>query len=174
MRKLPTLAIAAAAIVALSPQPDASADQLPRGLLRNADKGCTIDVTPVSFGEYDVFDTRPLTGLGNVIYTCGEKDRGDVREAIKNIRITISRGLSGSFSDRTMVAPGLGALHYNLYLDANYRTIWGDGTSGSEYYLDPHPPNKKPVTVPIYARIQPFQDIAVGAYSDTLEVTIQF
>ncbi len=59
-----------------------------------------------------------------------------------------SRNLSSSYSDRTMAGPSFETLHYNVYLDATHRTIWGDGTNGTEFYFDAHPPNGRPVTVP--------------------------
>ena len=59
-------------------------------------------------------------------------------------------------------------LYYNIYLDATHRTIWGDGTNGTDVYIDPKPPNKTPVTVPAYGRIRALQDVPAGQYADVM------
>ena len=60
------------------------------------------------------------------------------------------------------------------YLDATHRTIWGDGTNGTDYYYDAHPPNRTPVIVPAYGRIRALQDVEAGQYADVLPVRILF
>lgn len=150
-----------------------SAAQHPRGLMASAakSKGCTIETRPLSFGTYDPLATTALDALGQVVYTCGEKGEADQR-AVKNIRIEISRGSSSSY-DRAMTTGG-DHLRYNVYLDASHRTVWGDGSNGTDYYFDSHPPNKTPVTVPAYGHIFAMQDVVAGQYTDVLQVTILF
>lgn len=154
------------------PKLAAVAAQYPRGLMATSmddHKTCTIETRPVSFGTYDALNAQATTTQGQVIYTCGNQDE---RDAIKNIRIEISAGGAGSFDRRMSSAQD--RLSYNLYLDANYHTVWGDGTGGTVYYFDPHPPNKKSVTVPVYGRIPAQQDVAYGQYADTLQARILF
>ena len=73
-------------------------------------------------------------------------------------------GISGTGS--------LDTLHYNIYLDATHRTIWGDGTNGTDFYFDADPPNKTSVTVPAYGRIPARQDVMPGLYKDEPGVRI--
>jgi spore coat protein U-like protein len=161
-----------AAVTALSEGAGAR-EQFPRGLMAtpsSADKGCTIETRPVSFGNYDTTQHNSLHAQGQVIYTCGTHVDG--RTPVKNIRIEISMGGAGSY-DRRM-SSGTERLFYNLYLDADHRTVWGDGSGGTDYYFDPSPPNKKPVTVTVYGRINAQQDVSLGQYSDMLQVKILF
>ena len=162
------------ALPAVEPARADGGEQFPRGLMAasptSADKGCTIETRPVSFGIYDSTASSPRYAQGEVIYTCGTHQDG--RTPVKNIRIEISMGGAGSY-DRRM-SSGTERLFYNVYLDSNYRTVWGNGSGGTDYYFDPSPPNKQPVTVTVYGRINAQQDIAVGQYSDMLQVKILF
>jgi spore coat protein U-like protein len=131
---------------------------------RRADAACTISVTPVTFGAYDVFATSPTDSTGNVVFECDKPD--------KRIRITLSTGSSGSFGARTM-RQGTDVLLYNLYI-WNLSTVWGDGTAGTSYYSNNNPPNGRPVTVTILGRIPSGQDVRGGTYTDTIQVLIDF
>ena len=145
-------------------------EQTAHGLIDRTPKGCVIETRPLSFGAYDPLASTAVAGLGSVIYTCGVQLHGD--KGVKNIRINMSRGISNSY-DRSM-SSGLDRLRYNVYLDASHRTIWGDGSNGTDYYFDPHPPNKTPVMVPAYGTIFAQQDVQAGTYTDVLQVTILF
>jgi spore coat protein U-like protein len=148
-----------------------SAAQFPQVLLGRDPKGCVIETRPFNFGTYDPLASTPVDALGSVIYTCGVA-LSDVNRGVKNIRVNMSRGVTNSY-DRAMTSAA-DHLRYNIYLDANHRTVWGDGTSNTDYYFDPHPPNKTPVTVPAYGRIFALQDVPAGNYADVLQVTILF
>lgn len=107
----------------------------------------------------------PTDSTGSVVYDCDPSD--------KNIRITLSTGSSGTFTPRAL-ANGSDQLAYNLYEDAALTSIWGDGTGGSNFYFIKNPHPQKPVSLTIYGRIPPLQDVAVGTYSDTVIVTVDF
>ena len=164
------------AVVLLIGRPVAGVGQFPRGLLAGESKAhsCTIETRPLSFGAYDPLAGTVLDAVGAIIYVCGSGNPGEETTGPKNIRIEMARGSSNSYSDRTMLGPSFDPLHYNIYLDATRQTIWGDGTNGTEYYFDAHPPNKTPVTVPAYGRIRALQDVEAGQYADVLPVRILF
>jgi spore coat protein U-like protein len=126
---------------------------------------CTVSATAVSFGTYDVFVTTPNTSTGTITYHCGNKDR--------NIQIAISKGSSTTFSPRTL-RNGAETLAYNLYRDAAFSVILGDGTGGTGVFADANPPNNLDVNLTVYGRIPAQQDVSVGSYSDTVIVTISF
>jgi spore coat protein U-like protein len=65
-------------------------------------------------------------------------------------------------------------LEYNLYLDPTHRTIWGNGFAGTDVYIDDHPPNRTPVTVPIFGQIAPRQDVHAGQYVDSVLARVVF
>jgi spore coat protein U-like protein len=130
-----------------------------------AAQACTILVTSVAFGSYNVFNTSALDSSGSITYNCNNK--------ANNISISLGKGSSSTFSPRRMTQGGE-ALSYNLYMDASRTTIWGDGTSGTSVYTRNNPPNNTNVTLPIYGRVTAAQDVSGGTYSDTVLATINF
>jgi spore coat protein U-like protein len=146
-------------------------EQFPRGLLQAATpkRGCTIETRSLSFGEYDTTARNPLDERGEVIYNCSSDNPNN---PVGDMRIEISRGLSGSY-DRAMISVG-DRLSYNLYLDATHRTVWGDGSSGTDYYFDRNPPDRRSVSVNVYGRIPEGQDVGTGQYFDVLVVRVLF
>ena len=99
-------------------------------LSARAEGACTVSATGVNFGTYNVFAASDNTSTGTVTYQCGNADH--------NIEITISTGSSGTYLPRTLKR-GPEALGYNLYLDAAFGSIWGDGGSGTATYHRPQP-----------------------------------
>lgn len=124
---------------------------------------CTISASGVGFGEYDVFTPAPTDSTGTVTYEC----HGSVRE----VRVTLSPG-SGTFAARTL-RRAAETLQYNLYLDAARTQVWGDGTAGTDFYFRRNAP-PKPQFLTVYGRIEPQQDVGIGAYVDALIVAIDF
>jgi len=170
----PRLAVTAVvlAMVAGTGQPGAA--QV-RGTLRAADKACVITEVSIAFGRFDPQNAAPTDSQGSVTYVCGTKlpsRSRSVRTPIKNVRVEISTGSSGSY-DRSMNAAGA-RLRYNLYLDPARQIVWGDGSGGTQLLLHDSPKNGQPYTAPIYARIYPQQDVIAGAYGDDLVVTIEW
>ena len=118
------------------------------------------------FGTYDVLVATPLDTTGSVDYRCTQRDH--------NIMITLDRGGAASFATRRMVK-GSEQLLYNLYLDAARTVIWGDGTGGTQAFIRGNPQgNNQDLSVPIFGRIPARQDLGVGAYTDTIIVTLNF
>jgi len=126
---------------------------------------CTISVTSVAFGSYDVFNASALDSSGTVTFNCNNQ--------ANHISISLGKGTSSTFAPRTMTK-GSEALGYNLFLDAARTTIWGDGTSGTSVYTRNNPPNSINLSVPIYGRVTAAQDVSAGSYSDTVLATINF
>ncbi len=130
-----------------------------------AQLGCTITTTSVSFGAYNVYVPSPLDSTGTVTYTCGL--------GILGITIDLGKGSSSSFNPRTMTS-GANTLNYNLYLDAARARIWGDNTAGTSHHANSSPQLLTNVTLTVYGRVPPLQDVRVGSYTDTVVVTITF
>ena len=123
---------------------------------------CTISTTSTAFGTYNVFATAPTDSTGTIVIRCaGGKD----------IALSINRGSSETFERR--LVNGTEELRYNLYLDAARTQVWGDGTSGTEVRIE-DPPNNADVPLTIYGRIPAGQDVASGAYVDTVTVSINY
>jgi spore coat protein U-like protein len=127
---------------------------------------CTISATvPVAFGAYDRTSGTALDSSGSVTYQCGIAGLLDV------LTITMSTG-NGTYASRTMLN-GANPMSYNLYTNAGRTTVWGDGSSGTAVY-GPVTLNLLAITVPVYGRIPPGQNVAVGSFSDTIVVTLNF
>jgi len=130
-----------------------------------AEAACPVSTTSANFGTYDVFSASANASTATITYRCGNAD--------KDILITLSQGSSPTFTPR-MLRNGTEVLQYNLYRDAAFSTIWGDGTSGTATYTLKNPPNNQDVILTVYGRIPAQQDVAVGSYADGLIVTINF
>lgn len=150
MRSAPGIAAFALGLVLLLP-----------GLSEGA---CSITTTGVNFGAYDVFSSTPVDSTGSVRYQCSGGSDSFV--------IMLSPGSGATFNPRAMLV-GSNRLNYNLYLDAARTSIWGDGATGTSIFMASNA-SGKPVSVPIFGRIPPGQDVAAGSYSDSIVVTIQF
>jgi spore coat protein U-like protein len=134
--------------------------------------GCTISATPIAFGRYDVTALSPVVTLSSVSYDCWEISGGI--NLTQRITIQISAGSSGTFEYRHMNSVyGYDALHYNLYLDSNFRDVWGDGSRGTSTFSERVKLTGVQV-IPVYGRVFERQDVGAGSYQDGIHVTIEF
>lgn len=130
-----------------------------------AEAACTISTTSVNFGSYNVFNVTPTDSTGTVTYECGKKD--------SNIRVRLNKGGAATFAGRRMVK-GAENLFYNLFMDAARTIIWGDGTEGTQDYVDANPPNSTPVVLTIFGRVTAAQDVTAGVYTNTVVASVIF
>jgi spore coat protein U-like protein len=135
-----------------------------------SDKGCTINAGTLMFGAYDPFDPTPTESVANLTVTCHRQSANNF------VFVTISGGGANSFNPRQMRS-GSKVLAYNVFHDAGHTLIWGDSRTGSFSGKDIANftgGNPATATVPVFGRIAPLQNAAVGTYSDVLQVTVQF
>lgn len=132
---------------------------------RLAAAACTITVSPIVFGRYDVFDASPLDSVGEISYQCDQ--------AVPRLRISFARPAGGSARSRAL-RNGEHRLVYQLYVDPAKTRIWGDGSEATETLFVDTPSTRKTVTRPIYARIPPRQNVAAGTYVDQITVRVEF
>lgn len=132
---------------------------------------CTTTLSGVNFGHYDPFSSVANTATGSVQVFC------TVLVAAVNATITstFSTGNSGSYAARHMTG-GSHIMSYNLYADAGYGTVLGDGTSGTGYFSDTSSIAVLGTTVTheIYGSIPADQNLPVGTYVDLVTVTVTF
>jgi spore coat protein U-like protein len=69
---------------------------------------------------------------------------------------------------------GSNYLQYNLYKDAAYAQVWGDGTGGTVTLANTNSGSGTGPTHTIYGRIPAGQDLPVGTYTDSIVITITF
>jgi spore coat protein U-like protein len=135
---------------------------------------CTVSATGPLFGIYNPLSATPTYANGQVQATCTLLSGG---ATTVNLVSSYSTGRSGSYVLRSMAA-GTSILNYNLFFDAAYTQIRGDGTGGSQtggasFSLTPGNPTQS-TTSTIYGRIPASQDVAAGAYADTIVVTVTY
>jgi spore coat protein U-like protein len=125
---------------------------------------CTVSTTPLAFGSYDpILANRatPLDSLATVSYDC--------TGGTPALMMTLSAGAGSGFNPRLLFSGG-NTLTYNLFLDAGRNTVWGDGTSGTSFFSG----TKKKDDVRVFGRVFAGQDPAVGSYSNSIVITINF
>jgi len=122
---------------------------------------CTLNVTGVNFGSYDVFSNSALDSTGNIDVNCP-------------IGVGYSMALTtggGTHTQRVM-SSGAHRLNYNLYTAANRAIVWGDATSGTVKV------NGTGIGVSVnhgvYGRIPALQNVHAGSYSDIVIVEVVF
>lgn len=125
------------------------------------------DVAGVSFGVYNVFNPSPLDSTGSITFLCSGVGAGD------SIVIELSAGGAASALQRRMTHLG-SVLYYNLYLDAGFNAVWGNGAAGTARYGPVTPPSGIDQTLTIFGRIPARQNVQTGTYNDTIIATILF
>jgi spore coat protein U-like protein len=128
---------------------------------------CTVSAVGVAFGTYTPLQAAPLDMNGTVNITCtGVTGRNTVT-------IDLSTGTSNNYVTRTLTT-GPGTLNYNLYFDAAYTQVWGNGTGGSVQgtaLIRRRAPN---VSLPVYGAVAARQDPSPGVYGDTITVSVNY
>jgi spore coat protein U-like protein len=135
---------------------------------------CTASSTSTAFGIYNPLSATPTYANGDVEVVCTLLSGGATTLTLVS---SYSTGASATYAMRTMLS-GANKLNYNLFFDAAYTSIRGNGTGGSAtggatINLTPGNPTGT-ASGTIYGRIPAGQDVAAGSYSDTIVVTITY
>jgi spore coat protein U-like protein len=120
---------------------------------------CTLSTSGITFGSYDPFVAQHVDSIANISVTCDQ---------VTSYSIGLSTG-NGTYEQRVM-SSGLHQLLYNLYTDATLNTVWGDGTGYSATVSD----TQLTAIHTVYGRIPARQNTHVGAYADTIVITLTF
>jgi len=128
---------------------------------------CSVSASSiVAFGSFSPLTGSEVVSTGTITVTCN---------LLSSYTIALSHGGSGTYSPRRMADGSSHSLDYNLYRDAGYSQLWGDGTNGSTMatgsFLLGGSRNHT-----IYGRILlSTQRTAVpGSYSDSITVTVTY
>jgi len=126
---------------------------------------CSVTSSGLAFGSFNPLTDTSVDSTGTITVSC---------LALESYTIALSPGGSGTYSPRRM-ANGGNYLEYNLYRDAGYSQIWGDGTGGS-YTVDDSILIIGSKDYTVYGRIPLFSQrgAMVGSYSDSITVTITY
>lgn len=130
---------------------------------------CLVSASGVAFGIYDPTSPTAHASSGTIAVSCVVSGA----TGHNPVTIALSAGTSGSYGSRTMVS-GTDSLTYNLYLDAAYSQVWGDGTGVSVTDTRFVTPGKPAFTATVYGLIPAAQSPGAGTFSDTITVTVSF
>lgn len=125
------------------------------------------DFGTLSFGTMSAIsasvDVASSSGSGSIVVTCTPGT---------SMTIALDYGAHGGSSSQRYMANSNGAtLAYQLYQDASYSTVWGDGTLA--YSVSSFPTTTQTYTV--YGRLFAVDGMPdAGSYSDTVTVTLTY
>ncbi|MBE0434483.1 MAG: spore coat protein U domain-containing protein [Methylomicrobium sp.] len=133
--------------------------------LQKVSAACSVNNPSLVFGSFSPLTDHTVDSTGNITVTC---------DSSSAYTIALSPGSSGTYNPRRMTSGG-NTLGYNLYTDAGYSKIWGDGTGGS-FPVDGGPALLGSRNHTIYGRIplSTQRGASVGSYSDSMTVTITY
>jgi len=127
---------------------------------------CTISAFAINFGTYEpvvTHNTVPLDSTTTINVYCTKGTAGSV---------ALDNGVNFSGGNRRMKSAAGALMIFEIYKDAGYSTVWNAVGVNSATST-----NK---TIPIgggfiaYGRIAAGQDLAAGAYSDTLQAVVTY
>jgi spore coat protein U-like protein len=124
-------------------------------------EACSIAGSTIDFGTYSAGQQAALDAQGAVSYSgC----------AAGTLTIALDGGGAGTTANRAMTNGSGGSLNYQLFRNSARSQVWGSGAEAQQVVLlVPGAGN-----VPVYGRIPGSQNVAAGAYSDTVNVTLTF
>jgi spore coat protein U-like protein len=129
-------------------------------------RNCTIAAATLSFGAYDPIVANATTNLdGSVSYNIA-----CTRGGAGAVWIGMNLGSNASGSTRRMLG-GTEYLNYELYSEATRTAVWGSTQAAGLVVV---PNGRTPVPVTVYGRVVAGQDVAVGSYTDSVTMTINF
>jgi spore coat protein U-like protein len=146
---------------------------------------CTVSSNGLAFGSYDPVSATATSSTGFMSVTCTPSCTVNTcTQAF--VTVSLTKGSSGSYTLRTM-KQGSAKLGYNIYTKAGGTTVFGDGSgvSSTITYCVPVAGSPcvnatytgtsgQPFSIPAYGQITAHQDVASGAYVDSLTVTVAF
>jgi spore coat protein U-like protein len=147
----------------ISAQAQPSTDMLANATVM---RKCVVTTMPMDFGRYDPASanaTAPLDAQATITVAC-------TKGAL--INISIDNGTSGTAGARRMIGGASSYLTYELFQDIAHAMRWG--STADDGYPGGVGPSRDPRPFIVYGRVTGGQDVAEGAYQDTVIVTVNF
>ncbi len=166
--KRTVLFLIALTVLVVSAPAFAATATAPLSISASVSANCTITTSPVAFGAYDPLVAnaaapKDATGAVNVACTRGAS----------GLRIDLSLGANALGSVRRMLSGVANFMTYELYTDAARTTVWGSG-AGTGGLAIADAPSLAVRAFTVFGRVPAAQDVAIGAYADTVTATINF
>jgi spore coat protein U-like protein len=128
-------------------------------------KNCVISANPLSLGAFD--GTNDLAATSTIVVTCTNGTP---------FTVNLNAGSSGSFAARTM-SNGTDTLTYNLFTDASYGSIWGNGSTGTANVPGTGGGFATPRTLTVAGRLLASANtgpVGAGTYTDTIVASVVY
>jgi spore coat protein U domain-containing protein, fimbrial subunit CupE1/2/3/6 len=126
---------------------------------------CNVSATTLNFGAYNPANATALNGTSTIsVYCTGGSPY--------TTALNIGSG-GGTFATRTLLN-GSDTLNFNLYRDAAYSQVWGDGSAATFTVAGTGSGLLTANTLTVYGQIPISQDKAVGTYTSTITVTVSY
>jgi spore coat protein U-like protein len=156
-----------AALVALAAGTPAAAGTATNTFIVQAtiNSACSVSATTLNFGAYSPTSATALTGASTISVYC-------TNGSPYTTALNVGSG-GGTFAARWL-ANGASDLTYNLYRDAAYSQVWGDGTASTYTVAGTGAGLLTANTITVYGQIPIAQDMPVGTYSSTITVTVSY
>ena len=138
---------------------------------------CSVNTSGLPLANYNPIETLSVSANTMVRVACSGSPEGDTPGGTV-ASIVLSPGTSNDALDRTL-RQGAETLHYNVYKDASWTEVLGDGNNGTQtlsaclYGSNCNNPNGT-YQAPLYGAVPPHQDVAPGAYQDTLVLQVVY
>jgi len=161
------LALAAGSAVA-GPSPQTGSFQVTANVVASCRVTSTTDI---AFGNYDPADLNnatPLDANGSVAVRC-------VKGTVANVAVEQGANAAPGSTCTTplrQMAGGAERLAYTIFQDAARTTVWGCAITNDQTFTAATV--AAATTLTTYGRIPPAQDVSVGAFVDTVNVTVTF
>jgi spore coat protein U-like protein len=148
---------------AVSAQGQSTANML---VVTSVMRKCFVQTAPLDFGTYDPVQanaTASLDGQSTLTVSC---TKGTV------VTIGIDDGANASGQVRRMASGAASYLNYDLYQDEARTLRWG--SAAGQTFNGGIAPSRDPRQFIVYGRVPGAQDVAEGAFQDTVLVTVDF
>lgn len=129
---------------------------------------CTASAPALAFGNYDTNSATAATTSTTISVYCTTGT---------GFTTGLDVGVNGGdyVTGRLMLGGTNGdSLGYNLYTDATYTTVWGDGTGATSTVAGVGTGPLVAVSQTVYGRVPAQQNISADSYSDTITVTVTY
>jgi spore coat protein U-like protein len=127
---------------------------------------CRLSVTPLGFGSYDPLganNQNNLDATATVVITC-------TRDSRASVDMDYGRNAPSGAQSRFLTL-GTERLNYDLFRDAARSQLWASGADSLSVVAQGI---RSPVSVIVYGRIPPGQEVAAGTYNDVVTATVDF
>jgi spore coat protein U-like protein len=165
MLRIKIAPIAAASLLAFAGSAQAATKTASFTVSASVAANCFVSAANMNFGAYS--GVAALTAASDVTVRCTNG---------WNYALELSAG-SGNYNERKLTGTPSGTLGYNLYTDAAYTTVWGNGTASTSTVTGTGRGLSKDNKHTVHGRLPDSaanQDAPVGTYSDTIVVTVVY